>query len=153
MLDLNECRGIHTEENHSVGVAGAIGRDHVKTPDPARLEVDLFGFDREAFGSRSGPRRLPFAPAPRTRRVLNAALPAGSVGALRPVVETTRSAPEAKPDVKDDNMIDGSLPRAELPPYSWPADLMTARQVAETVLLTPKTVRQHIRLGRLRAVR
>jgi hypothetical protein len=30
---------------------------------------------------------------------------------------------------------------------------MTAHQVADTVLLTPKTVRQHIRLGRLRAVR
>jgi hypothetical protein len=57
--------------------------------------------------------------------VPNGALPAGYAGALRPVVQTTRSALEAKPDVKDDNMIDGSLPRAELPPYSWPADLLT----------------------------
>ncbi len=49
-------------------------------------------------------------------------------------------------------MIDVAVP-AELPEYSWPADLMTVSQVAATVLLTPKTVRQHIRGGQLRAVR
>ena len=38
------------------------------------------------------------------------------------------------------------------PEFAWPADLMTARQVADTVLLTPKTVRQHIRRGHLRAI-
>jgi excisionase family DNA binding protein len=40
----------------------------------------------------------------------------------------------------------------ELPIYAWPAELMTVRQVADTVLLTPKSVRRHIRAGRLRAV-
>ncbi len=49
-------------------------------------------------------------------------------------------------------MIDVAVP-AELPEYSWPADLMTVSQVAATVLLTPKTVRQHIRGGQLHAVR
>lgn len=44
-------------------------------------------------------------------------------------------------------------PTLDLPAYAWPAELMTARQVADTVLLTPKTVRQHIRAGNLRAVR
>jgi excisionase family DNA binding protein len=42
---------------------------------------------------------------------------------------------------------------ADLPTYTWPAELMTVRQVADTVLPRPKTVRQHIRGGRLRAVR
>jgi excisionase family DNA binding protein len=50
-------------------------------------------------------------------------------------------------------MIDAASPTAELPEYSWPADLMTVSQVAAMVLLTPKTVRQHIRGGHLRAVR
>jgi len=40
-----------------------------------------------------------------------------------------------------------------VPAFAWPAEMMTVRQVADTVLLTPKTVRQHIRAGRLRAVR
>jgi hypothetical protein len=39
--------------------------------------------------------------------------------------------------------FDAALPTAELPDHSWPADLMTVSQVAATVLLTPKTVRQH----------
>ena len=41
----------------------------------------------------------------------------------------------------------------DVPQFAWPAELMTVRQVADTVLLTPKTVRQHIREGSLRAVR
>ena len=46
-----------------------------------------------------------------------------------------------------------SRPLVEPPVFAWPAELMTVRQIADTVLLTPKTVRQHIRAGRLRAVR
>ncbi|CAA9475352.1 MAG: hypothetical protein AVDCRST_MAG13-772 [uncultured Solirubrobacteraceae bacterium] len=38
-------------------------------------------------------------------------------------------------------MPHAAVPAAELPEYSWPADLMTVSQVATTVLLTPKTVR------------
>ena len=41
----------------------------------------------------------------------------------------------------------------ELGRLDWPADLMTATQVAQTVQLTAKTVRTHIRRGQLRAVR
>src|SRR6185503_10586194 len=50
--DLDECRGLHSEKNHSIAVARAIGSDHVKPPDPARTEVDLLGFDRHAFGPK-----------------------------------------------------------------------------------------------------
>jgi excisionase family DNA binding protein len=43
---------------------------------------------------------------------------------------------------------DPSLPRLD-----WPAEVMSPQQVADTVALTAKTVRRHIRHGRLRAVR
>ncbi|HEX8082680.1 MAG TPA: helix-turn-helix domain-containing protein [Solirubrobacteraceae bacterium] len=35
----------------------------------------------------------------------------------------------------------------------WPAPLMTAAEVAAVLRITPKTVRQHIRRGSLRALR
>ena len=36
--------------------------------------------------------------------------------------------------------------------FAWPDDVMTVAQVAAVVRVTPKTVRVHIRRGRLRAV-
>ena len=45
-------------------------------------------------------------------------------------------------------------PLAEPPPQlDWPAPLMTAAEVAAVLRITPKTVRQHIRRGSLRALR
>ena len=40
----------------------------------------------------------------------------------------------------------------DAPQFPWPEPIMTAAQVAQTVRMTPKTVRLHIRRGRLRAV-
>ena len=40
-----------------------------------------------------------------------------------------------------------------LPQLDWPAPLMTAAEVAVVLRITPKTVRQHIRRGSLRALR
>lgn len=37
--------------------------------------------------------------------------------------------------------------------FPWPDEVMTVAQVAEAVRMTPKTVRLHIRRGKLRAVR
>jgi excisionase family DNA binding protein len=46
-----------------------------------------------------------------------------------------------------------ALPLADdAPQFPWPEDVMTVAQVAATVRMTPKTVRVHIRRGRLRAV-
>jgi excisionase family DNA binding protein len=39
------------------------------------------------------------------------------------------------------------------PRLAWPNELMTAAEVATTLRITPKTVRQHIRRGSLRALR
>ncbi len=48
--------------------------------------------------------------------------------------------------------MDNSL--ADRPPQlAWPAPLMTAAEVAAVLRITPKTVRQHIRRGSLRALR
>ena len=45
-------------------------------------------------------------------------------------------------------------PLAEpLPQLDWPAPVMTAAEVAAVLRVTPKTVRQHIRRGSLRALR
>ena len=45
-------------------------------------------------------------------------------------------------------------PLTEPPPQlDWPASLMTAAEVAAVLRVTPKTVRQHIRRGSLRALR
>lgn len=45
-------------------------------------------------------------------------------------------------------------PLTESPPQlDWPAPLMTAAEVAAVLRVTPKTVRQHIRRGSLRALR
>jgi excisionase family DNA binding protein len=41
----------------------------------------------------------------------------------------------------------------EQPRLDWPAPLMTAAEVAAVLRITPKTVRQHIRRGSLRALR
>ena len=41
----------------------------------------------------------------------------------------------------------------DTPLFPWPDDVMTVAQVAAAVRMTPKTVRLHIRRGRLRAVR
>ena len=40
----------------------------------------------------------------------------------------------------------------DAPQFAWPAEVMTCAEVAEVVRMTPKTVRLHIRRGRLRAV-
>ncbi|WCB96525.1 hypothetical protein DSM104299_05284 [Baekduia alba] len=40
----------------------------------------------------------------------------------------------------------------ELPEFPWPKETMTVAEVAATIGRTPKTVRQHIRAKRLRAV-
>jgi excisionase family DNA binding protein len=40
----------------------------------------------------------------------------------------------------------------ELPEFPWPTETMTVAEVAATIGRTPKTVRQHIRSGQLRAV-
>jgi excisionase family DNA binding protein len=40
----------------------------------------------------------------------------------------------------------------DAPQFAWPAEVMTCTEVAKTVRMTPKTVRLHIRRGRLRAV-
>jgi excisionase family DNA binding protein len=46
-----------------------------------------------------------------------------------------------------------SLPLASEPAeFPWPEEIMTVAQVAAVVKMTPKTVRLHIRRGRLRAV-
>jgi excisionase family DNA binding protein len=45
------------------------------------------------------------------------------------------------------------LPIDEPPQLEWPSPLMTAAEVAAVLRITPKTVRQHIRRGRLRAIR
>ena len=41
----------------------------------------------------------------------------------------------------------------DAPRLEWPSALMTAAEVAAVLRITPKTVRQHIRRGRLRAIR
>ncbi len=41
----------------------------------------------------------------------------------------------------------------DAPQFAWPAEIMTCAEVAQVVRMTPKTVRLHIRRGRLRAVR
>lgn len=41
----------------------------------------------------------------------------------------------------------------EAPKLEWPSPLMTAAEVAAVLRITPKTVREHIRRGRLRALR
>ena len=40
----------------------------------------------------------------------------------------------------------------DAPHFAWPAEMMTCAEVAQVVRMTPKTVRLHIRRGRLRAV-
>ena len=40
----------------------------------------------------------------------------------------------------------------DTPHFPWPDDVMTVAQVAAAVRMTPKTIRVHIRRGRLRAV-
>lgn len=45
------------------------------------------------------------------------------------------------------------LPAPDPPLLAWPAPLMTASEVAAVLRVTPKTVREHIRRGRLRALR
>ena len=40
----------------------------------------------------------------------------------------------------------------DVPQFPWPDEVMTVAQVAAVVKMTPKTVRLHIRRGRLRAV-
>ena len=45
------------------------------------------------------------------------------------------------------------LPEQDPPLLDWPAPLMTASEVAAVLRVTPKTVREHIRRGRLRALR
>ena len=44
-------------------------------------------------------------------------------------------------------------PLTDPPQLEWPASLMTATEVAAVLRITPKTVRQHIRRGSLRALR
>ena len=44
-------------------------------------------------------------------------------------------------------------PLSDAPSIDWPAQLMTAAEVAAALRITPKTVRQHIRRGALRALR
>ena len=44
------------------------------------------------------------------------------------------------------------LPFDDVPQLAWPSPLMTAAEVAAVLRVTPKTVRQHIRRGRLRAI-
>ena len=49
--------------------------------------------------------------------------------------------------------MDSQLPIADSEPLAWPADVMTAAEVAAVLRITAKTVREHIRRGRLRAMR
>lgn len=49
--------------------------------------------------------------------------------------------------------MEDSLPADDPPLLDWPAPLMTASEVATVLRVTPKTVREHIRRGRLRALR
>ncbi len=49
VLDLDEREGFHAQKNHSIGVARAIASNHIKSPGPAWIEIDLPGFDRHAL--------------------------------------------------------------------------------------------------------
>lgn len=49
--------------------------------------------------------------------------------------------------------MDQRLPVDDPPLLEWPSPLMTAAEVAAVLRITPKTVREHIRRGRLRALR
>ncbi len=44
-------------------------------------------------------------------------------------------------------------PLTESPKLDWPAPVMTVAEVAGVLRVTPKTIRQHIRRGSLRALR
>lgn len=49
--------------------------------------------------------------------------------------------------------MDSQLPIADPQQLAWPADVMTAAEVAAVLRITAKTVREHIRRGKLRAMR
>ena len=49
MFDFQQGWGLDAEKNHPVGVKGAIGRNHVKSPYATRIQIDLFGLDGETF--------------------------------------------------------------------------------------------------------
>lgn len=49
--------------------------------------------------------------------------------------------------------MDSEVPTVTCEPLAWPAEVMTAAEVAAVLRITPKTVREHIRRGRLRAMR
>jgi excisionase family DNA binding protein len=66
-------------------------------------------------------------------------------------VSTQRADSAARARDKDVDV--NPAPNRELPAFDWPSDVMTVAEVSAAVRLTPKTVRQHIRAGRLRSVR
>jgi RHS repeat-associated protein/excisionase family DNA binding protein len=49
--------------------------------------------------------------------------------------------------------MEDQLSLTDAPQLDWPSQLMTAAEVAAVLRITPKTVREHIRRGRLRALR
>jgi excisionase family DNA binding protein len=52
-----------------------------------------------------------------------------------------------------ENDVEPGLPADDPPLLDWPSALMTATEVAAVLRITPKTVREHIRRGKLRALR
>src|SRR5947209_2359858 len=55
VINLDQRRRLDTAEQHAVGVALAIGRNHVEAPQSANADVDLLGLDFET--GRSEPVR------------------------------------------------------------------------------------------------
>jgi excisionase family DNA binding protein len=78
-------------------------------------------------------------------------------GPDRPPEGATSRAPSSQPPTQADATtqepaVDCHLP-AEPIELDWPAPLMTAAEVAAVLRVTPKSVREHIRRGNLRALR
>ena len=65
VINLDQGRWLDTTELHAVGIAPAIGRNHVEAPQPTNADVDLLCLDFEA--GRSEPIGQMFCVGPRRK--------------------------------------------------------------------------------------
>jgi excisionase family DNA binding protein len=135
----------------------------VRVPSVASREIPARQNFPTPWGKRPGPRRGPSratTPSLRAHSTVakepkDARPPRREAGALAPT-RPSSSTPHGRLAVRIESKeasISAQRPVApELPDYPWPRETMTVAEVATTIRFTAKTVRQHIRRGRLRAV-